>query len=390
MNLVLGVSSSIAAYKAAELARLFVKAGHAVRAVMTANATRFIQPLTLGVLTGRPVHTHTFPEGETGVDHVELAGWADALLAAPATANILGKFAHGIADDFLSTYFLAHRGPTVVAPAMNTAMWNNPAVRDNLESLRHRGVAVVPPGTGDLACGDEGEGRMADPADIFWHTVRAAGPEHPFAGKRVIVTAGPTVEAMDPARFISNYSSGKMGYALARQAWLLGAEVTLLSGPAALPPPTGTTVVPFTTGEQLQAALETSAPGADFIFMAAAVCDFIPEVSPSKIKRAKGLSLAFRPAPDIIRSVRRKTKAFTVAFAAETEDLLLNAGKKLAAKGVDAVVANDVSRPDIGFGSDENEATLITAMERRFFPKQAKEALALEILRAVAADAGLV
>jgi phosphopantothenoylcysteine decarboxylase/phosphopantothenate--cysteine ligase len=390
MNLVLGVASSIAAYKAAELVRLFVKAGHGVQAVMTANATRFLQPLTLGILSGRPVHVATFPEGDTTVDHVATARWADGLLVAPATANVLGKFAHGIADDYLSTYFLAHRGPAVVAPAMNTFMWNSPAVRENLETLRRRGVLVVPPGMGALACGDEGEGRMAEPAEVFWHTLRGVGREKPYAGRRVVVTAGPTVEAIDPARFISNYSSGKMGYALARQAWLLGAEVTLLSGPVALPAPTGVATVPFTTGAQLQAALEAAAPEADFVFMAAAVCDFIPEASPSKIKRAKGLEVAFRPAPDIIRAVRARTKAFTVAFAAETENLLINAGQKLSDKGVDAIVANDVSRGDIGFGSDENEATLITARERRFLPKQAKETLALEILRAVAADAGLV
>ena len=390
MNIILGVASSIAAYKAAELTRLFVKAGHGVQVIMTEHATRFLQPLTLGILSGRPVSLELFPPGESVVDHVALARWADGLLVAPATANILGKFANGIADDYLSTYFLAHRGPAVVAPAMNTFMWNSPAVRENLEILRRRGVAVVPPGTGELACGDEGEGRMAGTDDIFWRTLRAIGRERPYAGKRVVVAAGPTVEAIDPARFISNYSSGKMGYALARQAWLLGADVTLLSGPVALPALTGVTAVPFTTGAQLQAALEAAAPEADFIFMTAAVCDFLPEVSPVKIKRAEGLSVAFRPAPDIIRAVCAKTRAFTVAFAAETENLLLNAGQKLADKGVDAIVANDVSRPDIGFGSDENEATLITARERRFFPKQAKEALALEILRAVAADAGLV
>lgn len=390
MNLVLGVSSSIAAYKAAELVRLFVKAGHGVQTVMTAHATRFIQPLTLGILSGRPVHLEMFPPGETVVDHVALAGWADGLLVAPATANVLGKFAHGIADDYLSTYYLAHRGPAIVAPAMNTFMWNSPAVRENLEILRRRGAAVVPPGTGELACGDEGEGRMADPSDIFWHTLRAAAKECPFAGKRIVVTAGPTMEAIDPARFISNYSSGKMGYALARAAWLMGAEVTLLSGPVSLAAPTGVAMVPFTTGAQLQAALEIAAASADFIFMAAAVCDFIPETSPTKIKRPQGLSVAFSPSPDIIRAVRAKSGAFTVAFAAETENLLVNAGQKLADKGVDAIVANDVSRSDIGFGSDENEATLITARERRFFPKQAKEALALEILRAVATDAGLV
>jgi len=390
MNLTLGVASSIAAYKAAELTRLFVKAGHGVQVIMTAHATRFLQPLTLGILSGRPVHLEMFPPGETVVDHVALARWADGLLVAPATANVLGKFAHGIADDFLSTYFLAHRGPAVVAPAMNTYMWNSPAVRENLEILGRRGVAVVPPGTGELACGDEGEGRMASPEEIFWRTLCAVSRERPFAGKRVVVTAGPTVETIDPARFISNYSSGKMGYALARGAWLMGAEVTLLSGPVALSAPTGVRMVPFTTGAQLQAALEAAAPEADFLFMAAAVCDFLPEPSPSKIKRAGGLSIAFRPAPDIIRAVRAGTRAFIVAFAAETENLLLNAGQKLVDKGVDAMVANDVSRADIGFGSDENEATLITARERRFFPKQSKEALAREILRAVAADAGLV
>jgi phosphopantothenoylcysteine decarboxylase/phosphopantothenate--cysteine ligase len=390
MNVALGVASSIAAYKAAELARLFVKAGHGVQAIMTANATRFLQPLTLGILTGRPVRLELFPAGESVVDHVDLARWADGLVVAPATANALGKFAHGIADDYLSTYFLAHRGPAVVAPAMNTHMWNSPAVRENLETLLRRGVAVVPPGTGDLACGDEGEGRMASPEEIFRYTLRAVCRERPFAGKRVVVTAGPTVEAIDPARFISNYSSGKMGYALARAAWQMGADVTLLTGPVALPAPTGVTMVPFTTGVQLQAALEAAAADADFIFMAAAVCDFVPETSPVKIKRAKGLAVQFRPAPDIIRAVRATTRAFTVAFAAETENLILNAGQKLADKGVDAIVANDVSRADIGFGADENEATLITARERRFFPKQAKEALALEILRAVAADAGMV
>jgi len=389
MNIVLGLSSSIACYKSAELVRRWAREGHGVRVIMTAHATRFIQPLTLGILSGHEVHLDLFPEGRTVVDHVALSHWAQGLVVAPATANVLGKFAHGIADDFLSTFFLANRNPCVVAPAMNHYMWNSPAVRENLKILEGRGVQVVPPQPGELACGERGEGRMAELEDIAEAALAAFWPERPFSGKRVIVSAGPTVEELDPVRYLSNHSSGKMGYALARAARLLGADATLITGPTALRPPFGVRVVRIRTGAELKAALLKSCARADLLLMAAAVCDFVPARAPKKLRRRGRLDLSLAAAPDIVAAVKKATGVFTVAFAAETAAPVKHARAKRKAKGVDAMVVNDVSRADIGFGSDDNEAVLLLGAGEYPFPKQSKTDLALALLKAVAAHGKL-
>jgi phosphopantothenoylcysteine decarboxylase/phosphopantothenate--cysteine ligase len=315
---------------------------------------------------------------------VALSRWGQGLVVAPATANVLGKFAHGIADDYLSTFFLANRNPCVVAPAMNHTMWISPAVKENLRTLERRGVQVVPPQTGELACGETGEGRMAEVDDIAEAAVAAFGSEKPLSGKHIVVTAGPTVEELDPVRFLSNHSSGKMGYALARAARLLGADVTLLSGPTALRPPYGVHVVRIRTGADLKTALLKACRKADSLFMAAAVCDFVPSRMPDKIRRRGSLSLSFDAAPDIVAAVKKATGVFTVAFAAETTDLIKHAREKMKDKGVDAIVANDVSHRDIGFGSDVNEAALLIGSKEFRFPKQPKAELALALMKALA------
>jgi len=389
MNIVLGLSSSIACYKSAELVRLWVRDGHEVRVIMTSNATKFIAPLTMGILSRHEVHLDLFPPGRTVVDHVALSQWARGLVVAPATANIIGKFAHGIADDYLSTFFLANRNPAVIAPSMNHYMWTSPQVEENIRLLNKRGAYIVPPRPGELACGEEGEGRMADVEDIAQAAATAFWPEKPLKGKRVVVTAGPTVEEIDPVRFISNRSSGKMGYALAHAARLLGADVTLIAGPTALRAPYGVDLVPIRTGAELKAALFKACRKAHLLLMAAAVCDFVPERAPQKVRRKGRLALSFDAAPDIVAGVKKAMGMFTVAFAAQTEDALRHGREKLKAKGVDAVVANDVSRGDIGFGSDENEAVLLIGRREIPFPKQSKRDLALGLLKAIAENGKL-
>jgi len=389
MKFVLGLSSSIACYKSVELVRRWTGEGHEVRVIMTVNATRFIQPLTLGILSGHEVHLDLFPPGKTVVDHVAMSRWADGLVVAPATANVIGKFAHGIADDYLSTFYLANRSPVLLAPAMNHFMWTSPAVQENLETLHRRGAHSIAPGTGALACGETGEGRMADMEDITEAALAAFWPEKPYANRRVVITAGPTIEELDPVRFLSNRSSGKMGYALARAARRLGADVLLISGPTALRPPYGVDFIAIRTGAEMKAALLNTCRKEDVLFMAAAVGDFIPERAAQKIRRGR-LDLPLSPAPDIVADVKKATGIFTVAFAAETGDPLARAREKMGAKGADAIVANDVSRTDIGFGADEHEATLILKNAEIPFPKQSKADLALALLKAVAGHARLV
>lgn len=363
-EVVLGVTGGIAAYKACEIVREIRKEGGNVRVVMTASAAQFITPLTLQTLSGNPVVTELFNLiSESEIGHISLAQRADLVLVAPATANIIGKLRNGIADDMLSTVLMATDAPVLLAPAMNSQMYASPAVRENIETLRARGVRFVDPGEGELACGTVGPGRLSDPARIV-EMARILLSAKPLAGKRVVVSAGPTVEAADPVRFLSNRSSGKMGYAMARAARRLGAEVTLVSGPVALPDPHFVETVRVESAAQMLEAVRSAAGGADVVVMAAAVADFRPDgAAPSKIKKESfSGSLALAPTVDILAELgREKGGRVLVGFAAETDALEENARGKLARKNLDAIVANDVSRSDIGFGADENEVRLFLA-----------------------------
>jgi phosphopantothenoylcysteine decarboxylase/phosphopantothenate--cysteine ligase len=364
MRVALGVSGGIAAYKAPEIVRGLDQAGCEVQVVLTRNAEHFVAPLTLQTLSRRRVLREPFAleDGRT-VRHVELARDLDAFLVAPATANALGKFARGIADDVLSTFFLAVTAPVVLAPAMNTRMWDNAAVRDNVDLLRARGARVLDPASGWLAENEVGVGRMAEPAAIVAATLLAVRRSRQLAGRRILVTAGPTREPVDPVRFLSNRSSGKMGYALAEAAARRGGTVILVSGPVALPPPHGVQVVRVESAEEMREAVLAACP-ADAVLMAAAVADYAPEAAPVKIKKAGGaLTLTLQPGRDILRELsasgRAGPGAVLVGFAAETDDLLARAQQKLLDKNLDFIVANDVSQKDRGMESDRNAVTVL-------------------------------
>ena len=357
MRIALGVSGGIAAYKACEIVRGLYKAGAETHVILTRNAERFITPLTLRSLSGNRVLTDRWEEDlEATVRHIELTREIDAFVVAPATANVLAKFAHGIADDFLSTFFVAVTVPTVVAPAMNTRMWLNPVTQGNVETLRGRGVRVVDPGAGWLAEREEGWGRLAEPAEIV-ETVLAAGRRgRSLAGRTVLVTAGPTREPVDPVRYLTNRSSGKMGYAIAEAAARRGARVVLVSGPVKLAPPFGVEVLKVETASEMREAVMQARDEAQVVFMAAAVSDYAPVAAPSKIKKTGGsLTLTLDEGPDILAELGRdKQDRLLVGFAAETEELMSNAQGKLTRKNLDFIVANDVSRADIGFDADHN------------------------------------
>ena len=360
MKIVLGVSGGIAAYKAPELVRRLQDAGADVRVILTPNATRFVSALSLAAVSNHGVIVEQWGDPEKGgVDHVELARWADILLVAPATANIIAKLAVGIADDALSTYALAHRGDIVVAPAMNTFMLQHPTVSANLATLRARGVDVIEPDWGLLACGDEGAGRMPDPPIIIERVKQHFIPRD-LDGQSVLVTAGPTREAIDPVRFISNRSSGKMGYAIAEAAKRRGANVTLVTGPASIIEPSGVNVMRVNTAAEMHDAVMRALPSTQIVVGAAAVADYAPaEVAKSKIKSAE-LTLSLKKNPDILASIASATpRPFIVAFAAETDSVESNAKEKLAKKNADLIVANDVSDASIGFDADQNEVIVI-------------------------------
>jgi phosphopantothenoylcysteine decarboxylase/phosphopantothenate--cysteine ligase len=362
-QIVLGVSGGIAAYKAAEVVRGLVQRGGQVRVVMTRGAREFVAPLTFAVLSGREVFTEVWGAGNApAVDHVALADWSDLLLVAPATAHTIAKFANGFADDFLSTYFLAHSKPVLLAPAMESAMWGNEAVRRNLALLAARGVRRVGPESGFLASGHEGVGRMAEPETIVAEAWRLATGEHrDLAGLRVLVTAGPTREPIDPIRFVSNRSSGKMGHALAAAARDRGASVTLLSGPVDLLPPEGVRVLSFETADELHGQLVSEFPECDVLVMAAAVADFIPQSSRERLHRGDGArTLDLSPGRDLLASLQPLKRGQTmVAFAAETEDFEARGRRKLESKGADLIVVNDVGRSDIGFDAQDNEVLIL-------------------------------
>ena len=375
-TVVLGVTGGIAAYKAAELVRLLTERGWAVRVVMTAGARKFVQPLTFAALTGRKVITELFSEADdestlqSSIEHIAVAQEANVLLVAPATADVLAKFARGIADDFLTTMQLAYAGPLVVAPAMNVNMWNHAATQSNMDVLRSRGVRVVEPDAGALACGMVGPGRLAELSSIVTAVEQAltsAAPQAPdLEGETVLITAGPTKEPLDPVRFLSNHSSGRMGYALAEEALARGARVILVSGPVELAPPEGCDFVPVTTAQQMYQAVLERLKDATLVIAAAAVADYRPRhVVGEKIKKQTGsMSLELEPTPDILAEVGRlKGERFLIGFAAETEDVVENARKKLAAKHCDLIVANPVgdAAGGTGFDSDQNQGWLIDA-----------------------------
>ena len=363
-HVLLGVSGGIAAYKSAEVVRRLVDQGAEVRVTMTRAAREFVAPLTFAVLSGHDVYLEVFGSGAApAVDHVRLADWTDVLLVAPATAHTIARLANGYADDFLTTYALAHRGPLLLAPAMETRMWEHPATRNNLALLAARGARFVGPETGFLASGSSGVGRMAEPAEIVAEAIAlATSARHDLEGLRVLVTAGPTRERVDPIRFLSNRSSGRMGYAVAEAARDRGARVTLLSGPTGLTRPEGLRFVSFETAEELENLLAAEFPECDVLVMAAAVADFIPESSAARLHRSDGeRSVRLAPGKDLLAGLAGKSTGQTVvAFAAETQDLESRGRRKMEAKGADLVVVNDVGRPDVGFESGDNEVILLS------------------------------
>ena len=388
MRVTVGVSGGIAAYKAAELVRALQRQAIEVHVVMTEAAGKFVQPLTFAALTGHKVITSLWDDAGTGaydssIEHIGEAQWTDALVVAPATANILAKFAHGIADDFLTTLYLASTVPVFVAPAMNVNMWEHPATQANLETLRQRGVSIFAPGTGELACGMVGAGRMAEPVAIADAVLCALGRCHDLAGEVVLVTAGGTREALDPVRFIGNRSSGKMGYALAAAALSRGAKVILISGPSQLHPPAHCELIRITTAAEMRAAVLERMTEATLVIKAAAVADYRPvTISEQKLKRSGPLTLELAPTEDILAEVvrRRRPGQLIVGFAAETENRMENGRAKLLAKGADAIVVNDVSGEGSGFDVDSNEATFLTLSTAIELPRMSKRSLADRIL----------
>ncbi len=389
MKLVLAIGGGIAAYKSAELARAFVKRGDEVQAVLTRAAQEFITPLTLATLTNRKVITDLFssasPEAtlSSAVEHVGVAKENEVLVVAPATANILAKFSHGLADDFLSTLYLAFTGRVILAPAMNDAMWLHPATQANLATLRARGNAIVEPAEGFLACGTTGPGRLAELEQILAATVPAV--ERDLEGETLVITAGPTQEPLDPVRYLSNRSSGKMGYALAETAALRGAKVILISGPVSLPCPAGVERIMVRTAQEMRDAVFANLEPATIVIKCAAVADFrVPDVRPQKIKKtAARISLELDPTPDILAELgRKKGDRLLIGFAAETENLKQEARRKLEAKNCDMVVANLVGEAtDTGFESDSNEVLLaLRSGETIEVPRASKHQIAQKIL----------
>ena len=385
-RIVVGVTGGIAAYKACDLVSRLKKRGAQVRVVLTEHACQFVQPLTFETLSGNPAYTDSF-DRKYEIEHVALAKWADLLLIAPATANCMAKMACGVADDLLSTTCLAVRCPVLLAPAMNSAMWRNPATQANLALLSSRGLRFVGPEAGHLACGDDDVGRMSEPEQIVEAVEAILNPQRDLEGLNVLVTAGPTVERIDPVRYITNRSTGKMGYALAEAARDRGANVTLISGPTRLTAPEGVEFVQIESSAQLCAAVLERGDKADVVVQAAAPADFRPKnVAERKIKKTgESMTLELEATTDIAAELgrRKKTGQILVAFAAETNDVMDNARGKLTKKNADLIVANDVSRSDAGFGVDTNVITLITASDVRALEKMSKRAAADAILSRV-------
>jgi len=384
-KIIVGVTGGIAAYKAAELVRILVKAGAETRVAMTSNATRFISPLTLETLSGNKVISEMFNPETHPVAHITWGQESDLIIIAPATANFIAKMAYGLADDFLSTMVLASTAKTLVCPAMNSQMLRNPVTQENIKRIVERGYVVMEAGEGELACHAEGPGRLPDPEEIAEQAAMMLA-EHDLSSLKLLVTAGPTIEAMDPVRFISNRSTGRMGYALARAAAMRGASVTLVSGPTSLPPPRGIKFREVKSAEEMKAAVFDCIGDIDVIIKAAAVSDYRPrEISAQKIKKgAASLSIDLVKNPDILLELG-KAKAdssyILVGFAAETEDILTNAMEKLRAKNLDIIVVNDVTREDSGFRSDTNLVKIIYRDgSREELPLMSKDEVAGRIL----------
>ena len=389
MKIALGITGGIAAYKAAEIVRLLEDRGIRVQVIMTRAAQEFVRPLTLAALSGEKVITGMFsareehePNIESAIEHIAVAQSIDALVVAPATADVLAHFAQGIASDFLTTLYLATTAPVVVAPAMNVNMWNHPATQANLEILRQRGVNIVEPDSGYLACGMTGPGRLAENDSIVAAVLEALGAAQDLAGETVLITAGPTRENIDPVRYLTNRSSGRMGYALAEAALRRGARVLLVSGPTALTPPGAAEVRLVESAEQMRDAVLNLLPQASVIIKTAAVSDYrAKSPAPQKIKRKGAMTLELEATADILKEITlRKTGQIVIGFAAETENVLENARQKLAAKHLDAIVVNDVSREGVGFDSERNAVAIITHQEVIEVPETTKWEVAQRVL----------
>jgi phosphopantothenoylcysteine decarboxylase/phosphopantothenate--cysteine ligase len=388
MKVVLGVSGGVAAYKAAEIVRLLQDRGIRVQVVMTRAAQEFVRPLTFAALSGEKVITDLFSAGgeqpnvESAIEHIAVAQSIDALLVAPATADVIAKFAQGTADDFLTTLFLATTAPVVIAPAMNVNMWNHAATRANVETLRLRGVRIVEPDSGYLACGMTGAGRLADNEAIVAAVLEALGASQDLAGETVLISAGPTRENIDPVRYISNRSSGRMGYALAEAALRRGARVILVSGPVAIQAPGAVEFISVETAEQMRQAVLERLAESTIMIATAAVSDYKPKTAASqKIKRSGPTSLELEPTTDILAEVAgRHGHQILIGFAAETENVLENARKKLVSKTLDAIVVNDVSQPNIGFDSERNAVTILTREHVIDVPETSKWEVAHRVL----------
>ena len=384
-TILLGVSSSIAAYKAAGLASALVKQHANVEVVMTENATKFVTPLVFEQLTGRRAMVDTFDRNFSHqVEHISLATRTDLVIIAPATANVAAKLAHGLADDMLTTSILACKCPKLIAPAMNTNMYENPVTQDNLDILRRYGWEVIEPASGRLACGTTGKGKMPEPEDLMQHILRHLAMPHDLEGKKVLVTAGPTQEALDPVRYLTNHSTGKMGYAIARMAMLRGAEVTLVSGPTNIAPPPFVKVVNIKSAQDMFDAVAEHAPDMDFIFKAAAVADYTPATyADNKMKKKDGdLSIPLKRTQDILKHLgeHRIPGQVICGFSMETENMLENSRAKLAKKNVDMICANNLKQSGAGFGVDTNIITLITKDDTTELPLLSKEEAANAIL----------
>ena len=383
-HIVLGESGSIAAYKIASLASMLMKRQADVTVIMTQNATNFIHPITFESLTGNKCLVDTFDRNfQHSVEHVSLAKQTDVILVAPASANVIAKAAHGIADDMLTTTLLACQCPKIVAPAMNTRMYHNPVVQDNLKILEKYGMEVVTPDSGYLACGDTGEGKMPEPEALYEAIVKALTPKD-MAGMKVLVTAGPTQEKLDPVRYISNHSTGKMGYAVARAAMMRGAEVTLVSGKVAIQPPAGVNTVPVVSAADMAQAVKASAQDQDIIIKAAAVADYRPlKAADEKMKKKDGeLTIALERTEDILAylGAHRREGQFICGFSMETEHMLENSRVKLEKKNMDMIVANNLRQEGAGFGTDTNVVTLLTREETLELPILSKEEVADRLL----------
>jgi len=388
MKVALGVSGGIAAYKAAEIVRLLQDRGIRVQVIMTRAAQEFVRPLTFAALSGEKVITDLFgteaeqPNIDSAVEHIAVAQSIDALVVVPATADVLAKFAQGVANDFLTTLYLATTAPVVMAPAMNVNMWNHEATQSNLHTLRDRGVRIVEPGDGYLACGMTGPGRLAENEAIVAAVLAALGASQDLEGETILITAGPTREKIDPVRYLTNRSSGRMGYALAEAALRRGAKVLLITGPTSITPPSQAEVTRVESAEQMREAVLKLLPESTIVIKTAAVADYKPKLqAPQKIKRKGPLSLDLEPTIDILAELsRKKTSQMIVGFAAETENVLENARKKLASKALDAIVVNDVSHEGVGFDSDRNAVTIITHDEVVEVPETSKLDVAQRVL----------